>query len=174
MSLLDQFRQIKAFVFDLDGVLTDGTLQVFPNREFIRTMDIKDGYALQLAVKKGYHMLVISGSVSKPCAERLDYLGIKHVFMKVSDKEDVLAQYVLANQLKWEEVLYMGDDLPDLNVMKLVGLACCPSDAVPEIQQIAQYISPYPGGKGCAREVIEKVLRLNNDWPVGSNEVSSV
>ncbi len=174
MSLLDQFRKIKAFVFDLDGVLTDGTLQIFPNREFIRTMDIKDGYALQLAVKKGYHMLVISGSVSKPCAERLEYLGIKHVFMKVSDKEDVLAQYVLANQLKWEEVLYMGDDLPDLNVMKLVGLACCPSDAVPEIQQIAQYISPYPGGKGCAREVIEKVLRLNNDWPVGSNEVSSV
>ncbi len=174
MSLLDQFRQIKAFVFDLDGVLTDGTLQIFPNREFIRTMDIKDGYALQLAVKKGYHMLVISGSVSKPCAERLEYLGIKHVFMKVSDKEDVLAQYVLANQLKWEEVLYMGDDLPDLNVMKLVGLACCPSDAVPEIQQIAQYISPYPGGKGCAREVIEKVLRLNNDWPVSSNEVSSV
>jgi 3-deoxy-D-manno-octulosonate 8-phosphate phosphatase (KDO 8-P phosphatase) len=174
MSLLDQFRQIKAFVFDLDGVLTDGTLQIFPNREFIRTMDIKDGYALQLAVKKGYHMLVISGSVSKPCAERLEYLGIKHVFMKVSDKEDVLAQYVLANHLKWEEVLYMGDDLPDLNVMKLVGLACCPSDAVPEIQQIAQYISPYPGGKGCVREVIEKVLRLNNDWPVGSNEVSSV
>lgn len=174
MSLLDQFRKIKAFVFDLDGVLTDGTLQIFPNREFIRTMDIKDGYALQLAVKKGYHMLVISGSVSKLCAERLDYLGIKHVFMKVSDKEDVLAQYVLANQLKWEEVLYMGDDLPDLNVMKLVGLACCPSDAVPEIQQIAQYISPYPGGKGCAREVIEKVLRLNNDWPVGSTEVSSV
>ena len=174
MSLLDQFRQIKAFVFDLDGVLTDGTLQIFPNREFIRTMDIKDGYALQLAVKKGYHMLVISGSVSKPCAERLEYLGIKHVFMKVSDKEDVLAQYVLANHLKWEEVLYMGDDLPDLNVMKLVGLACCPSDAVPEIQQIAQYISPYPGGKGCAREVIEKVLRLNNDWPVCSNEVSSV
>ena len=174
MSLLDQFRKIKAFVFDLDGVLTDGTLQIFPNREFIRTMDIKDGYALQLAVKKGYHMLVISGSVSKPCAERLEYLGIKHVFMKVSDKEDVLAQYVLANQLKWEEVLYMGDDLPDLNVMKLVGLACCPSDAVPEIQQIARYISPYPGGKGCAREVIEKVLRLNNDWPVGSTEVSSV
>jgi 3-deoxy-D-manno-octulosonate 8-phosphate phosphatase (KDO 8-P phosphatase) len=174
MSLLDQFRQVKAFVFDLDGVLTDGSLQIFPNKEFIRTMDIKDGYALQLAVKKGYHVLVISGSVSKPCAERLDYLGIRHVFMKVSDKEEVLAQYVLANQLSWNEILYMGDDLPDLNVMQVAGIPCCPADAVPDIRQVSRYISPFPGGKGCARDVIEKVLRLNNDWPVASGEISSI
>jgi 3-deoxy-D-manno-octulosonate 8-phosphate phosphatase (KDO 8-P phosphatase) len=174
MSLLEQFRQIKTFAFDLDGVLTDGSLQIFPNREFIRTMDIKDGYALQLAVKKGYHVLIISGSVSKPCAERLDYLGIKHVFMKVSDKEEVMAQYVLANQLKWQEVLFMGDDLPDLSVMKMVGLPCCPADAVQDIKAVSRFISTSPGGKGCVREVIEKVLRLNNDWPVAADATRSI
>ena len=174
MNLIEQFKQIKTFVFDLDGVLTDGSLLILPGNEFIRTMNIKDGYAIQLAVKKGYQVVIISGSVSKPCAERLDYLGVKNVFMKVKDKEEVLAQFLLANNLKWEETLFMGDDIPDLEVMKVVGLAACPADAVPEIKAVSGFISTAGGGKGCAREVIEKVLKLNDHWQQSSDNTSAV
>ncbi len=174
MNLLEQFKQIKTFVFDLDGVLTDGSLMILPGNEFVRTMNIKDGYAVQLAVKKGYHVLVISGSVSKPCAERLEYLGVKNVYMKVKDKEDVLAQFLLAHQLKWEETLFMGDDIPDLEVMKKVGLAACPADAVAEIKAVSKFISAVPGGKGCVREVIEKVMKLNDRWNEPSANTSAL
>lgn len=174
MNLLERFQQINTFVFDMDGVLTDGSLMVLPGNEYVRTMNIKDGYALQLAVKKGYNVVVISGSVSKPCAERLEYLGVRNVFMKVKDKEDVLAQFLLSNHLKWEKTLFMGDDIPDLEVMKLVGLAACPADAVPEIRAVSTFISTINGGKGCVREVIEKVLKLNNDWAIDAQKVSSI
>ncbi len=174
MNLLEQFKQINTFVFDMDGVLTDGSLLIMSGNEFLRTMNIKDGYAIQLAVKKGYHVVVISGSVSKPCAERLEYLGVKNVFMKVKDKEEVLAQYLLANNLKWENCLFMGDDIPDLEVMKMAGLAACPADAVSEIRAASVFISQYNGGKGCVREVIEKVLKLNRHWPVQSTDTASL
>ena len=100
MNLLEQFKQIKAFVFDMDGVLTDGSLLILHNQEFVRTMNIKDGYALQLAVKKGYHVVVISGSVSKACAERFEYLGIRNIYLKVKNKEDVLAQFLLTSNVR--------------------------------------------------------------------------
>jgi 3-deoxy-D-manno-octulosonate 8-phosphate phosphatase (KDO 8-P phosphatase) len=174
MNLLDQFKQIKTFVFDLDGVLTDGSLLIFPGNEFIRRMNIKDGYAIQLAVKKGYHVVIISGSVSKPCAERFEYLGVKNVFMKVKDKEEVLAQFLLSNHLKWEETLFMGDDIPDLEVMKLVGLSACPADAVPEIKSVSKFISTVPGGQGCVREVIEKVMKLNDHWLESSTSTAAL
>lgn len=174
MNLLEQFKHIKTFVFDLDGVLTDGSLLIFPGNEFIRRMNIKDGYAIQLAVKKGYHVVIISGSVSKPCAERFEYLGVKNVFMKVKDKEEVLAQFLLSNHLKWEEALFMGDDIPDLEVMKLVGLAACPADAVPEIKAVSKFISTFQGGQGCVREVIEKVLKLNDHWLESSNSTAAL
>lgn len=174
MNLLEQFKQISTFVFDLDGVLTDGSLLILNGNDFLRTMNIKDGYAIQLAVKKGYQVVVISGSVSKPCADRLEYLGVKNVFMKVKDKEEVLAQFLLVNNLKWETCLYMGDDVPDLEVMKMVGLAACPADAVPEIKSVSKFISSVNGGKGCVREVIEKVLRLNDHWMQGSTNTASI
>ncbi|MBY0478461.1 MAG: HAD hydrolase family protein [Chitinophagaceae bacterium] len=174
MNLLEQFKQINTFVFDLDGVLTDGSLIILNGNDFLRTMNIKDGYAIQLAVKKGYHVVVISGSVSKPCAERLEYLGVKNVFMKVRDKEEVLAQYFLANNLKWENCLFMGDDMPDLEVMKMVGLAACPADAVPEIRSVSKFISGVNGGNGCAREVIEKVLKLNGHWSSASTDTAAL
>ncbi len=174
MNLLEQFKQIKAFVFDMDGVLTDGSLLILPGQEFVRTMDIKDGYALQHAVKKGYHVIVISGSFSKACAERFEYLGIRNVYMKVKDKEEILAQYILAHHLHWEEVLFMGDDIPDLEVMKQVGLPCCPADAVHEIKAVSKFISSKNGGKGCVREVIEKVLRLNDDWVTVATDTAAV
>ena len=138
MNLLERFSSIKTFVFDMDGVITDGSLLILPGNEYVRTMNIKDGYALQLAVKKGYNVVVISGSVSKPCAERLEYLGVRNVFMKVKDKEEVLAQFLLSNHLKWDETLFMGDDIPDYLPMTMVGLPCCPADAAPEIKSITR------------------------------------
>ncbi len=174
MDLLEHFKQIKTFVFDLDGVLTDGSLLIMPDQQFIRTMNIKDGYALQLAVKKGYEIVIISGSNSGPCKERLEYLGIKHIYMGIKDKTAVLTEFLKAHDLKWEQTLYMGDDLPDFEVMKHTGLPCCPADAVPEIQQISAYISESAGGKGCAREVIEKVLKLNRHWNEAGSQIAAL
>ena len=164
MHLPDYFKQITTFVFDMDGVLTDGTLLIFDNSQFIRRMHIKDGYALQLAIKKGYRVVVISGSNSDAVVTRLNGLGVKDVFMKVEDKKTCLQNYADQHKLHKKEILFMGDDMPDYAVMKIAGLACAPADAVHEIKDISQYISPVPGGMGCVRDVIEKVLKLNNAW----------
>jgi 3-deoxy-D-manno-octulosonate 8-phosphate phosphatase (KDO 8-P phosphatase) len=164
MNILEQFKQITTFVFDVDGVLTDGTLFVFDNGQFVRRMHIKDGFALQLAVKKGYRVVVISGGTSDAVTDRLHRLGIKDVFMQVTDKKNRLAEYVQQHNLQWNEILFMGDDIPDYEVMKEVALPCAPADAATEIKQVARYISLLPGGQGCVREVIEKVLKLNDHW----------
>ncbi|MFN8247983.1 MAG: HAD-IIIA family hydrolase [Ferruginibacter sp.] len=164
MNILTSLQKIKAFVLDVDGVLTDGSLLLLENGEMARRMNIKDGYALQLAVKKGYHILVISGGKSEAVKTRLQKLGVENVYMSVTDKKAVLLQYVQEHELRWEQVLYMGDDMPDLAVMQLAGLPCCPADAVPEIKAISHYISPLNGGYGCVRDVIEKVMKLNSDW----------
>lgn len=172
MNLPDRFKQITTFVFDMDGVLTDGTLLVFDTIQPIRRMHIRDGYALQLAIKKGYRVVVISGSSSDAVVARLNGLGVMDVYMKETDKKSRLNQYVELNKLSWDEVLFMGDDMPDYAVMKIVGLACAPVDAATEIKEIAHYISPSKGGKGCARDVIEKVLKLNDAWDLESGIAS--
>ena len=164
MSLLERFQKIKLFVFDMDGVLTDGSLYVFADGEQVRKMNIKDGFALQLAIKKGYRVMVISGAYSEGVAKRLEKLGVSDVFMKVGDKAKLLATYMAERDIKSEQVLYMGDDIPDYGVMKIVSLACAPADAVPEIKSISHYICSKNGGGGCAREVIEKVLKINSQW----------
>lgn len=168
MNILQQFKDIRLFTLDVDGVLTDGTLLLLDDGQMARTMNIKDGYALQLAVKKGYHILVISGGQSEAVKLRLQKLGITNVHMGVTDKKEVLLQYVHQHQISWPEVLYMGDDIPDLAVMQMAGMACCPADAVPEIKRISQYISPQSGGHGCVRDIIEKVLKLNQHWDTES------
>jgi len=164
MSFLQAFKEITTFVFDMDGVLTDGSILAFENGEQVRKMNIKDGYALQLAVKKGYHVLIISGANSEGVRIRLNKLGITDVFMKVSDKKDKLENYLKEHQLSWKEVLFMGDDVPDQEVMKKVAISCAPKDAVSSIRQNAKYISPYKGGEGCVRDVLEKVLKLRGHW----------
>ena len=164
MSLLERFQKIKLFVFDMDGVLTDGSLYVFADGEQVRKMNIKDGFALQLAVKKGYGLLVISGAYSEAVSKRLEKLGISDVLMKVGDKRETLTNYCKEKKISLEEVLFMGDDIPDYSVMKIVGLACAPADAMPEIKSLAHFISTRKGGEGCVREVIEKVLKLNGQW----------
>lgn len=160
----DQFKPITTFVFDVDGVLTDGTLFLFPGGEMVRRMNIKDGYALQLAIRKGYHVVIISGGYSALVKERLEKLGVSEIFMNVHDKKSVLESYMEEYNILKEQVLFMGDDVPDMEGMEIVGLPCCPNDACIEIKDMCQYISPFDGGMGCARDVIEKVMRVQDKW----------
>ena len=166
MNVLKLFKPIKAFALDIDGVLTNGSLLIMPGGEWIRRMNIKDGYALQLAVKKGYKIFIISGATSIPVAERLIKLGIKEIHQGIHDKKQKLQELIKEYSLTSNEVLYMGDDIPDYDVMKIAGLPACPADAAAEIKQIAQYISPVKGGEGCVRDVLEKVMKLNNHWEI--------
>ncbi len=155
---------IKAFVFDIDGVLSLQTinLNVFgvPNR----TVNLRDGYALQLAVKKGYRIAIISGSNSKDYQKRLKQLGINEVYLNSRSKIIHYREFRDKHGLKDSEILFMGDDIPDFEVMKNAGVPVCPADADSEIKQVAHYISDKKGGEGCVRDVIEQVLRLHNKW----------
>ena len=172
MNLLQLFKPIKVFAFDIDGVLTDATVLVLENGEQLRRMNIKDGYALQLAVKKGFRVLAVSGADSQAAKQRLNKLGIENVFLKVLDKKKKLETFLQEHQLKSEELLFMGDDIPDLSAIKMAGLGCAPADAVPEIREAAKYISPFNGGMGCVRDVLEKVLKLNNCWDLDEDLAS--
>lgn len=164
MTVLDQFSKINTFIFDIDGVLTDGNLHLAITGELLRTMNIKDGYALQLAVKKNYNVWVISGGKSEPAKLRLEKLGVKEVYLAIEDKSQILNSLLKKYNVNPENALYMGDDMPDLVPMKLVGLSACPADACDEVINASHYISPKNGGKGCVREVIEKVMKINNHW----------
>lgn len=172
MNILHLFKPITTFVFDVDGVLATDILVILEGGDMARNMNSKDGYALQLAVKKGYKVAIISGGSSEAVRQRLERLGIKDVYLGVHNKKEKLLEFVEAHSLKWEEIMYMGDDIPDYGVMQMVGLPCCPSDAVPEIKQISRYISSYTGGKGCGRDVIEKVLKLNGHWDLDTSVTS--
>jgi 3-deoxy-D-manno-octulosonate 8-phosphate phosphatase (KDO 8-P phosphatase) len=164
MNVLERFGPIRTMVFDVDGVLTDGTLLLTEDDGMLRTMNIKDGYALQLAVKKGYDVWIISGAKSPAVKKRLEKLGVKEVHIGIDSKRELLEEISTRTNAGYDSMLYMGDDIPDYACMKKVGLACCPQDAVTEIKGVAHYVSPYPGGKGCVRDVIEKVLKLNGHW----------
>jgi 3-deoxy-D-manno-octulosonate 8-phosphate phosphatase (KDO 8-P phosphatase) len=164
MNILEKFLPVKMIVLDMDGVLTDGTVLVMPDGQWVRRMHIRDGYALQLAVKKGYRLVVITGSSSGPVADRLRKLGIEQVFQEVKDKRQLLQSLMQQFQLSPEQVLFMGDDMPDLDAMKFCGLSCCPADSARDILEIAGYISPLKGGEGCVRDVLEKLMRLQGTW----------
>jgi 3-deoxy-D-manno-octulosonate 8-phosphate phosphatase (KDO 8-P phosphatase) len=163
-ELLTAFKNIKAFVFDVDGVLTNGKVTLLPDGGQMRQMTSKDGYALQLAIKKGFKVAVITGGTSQPVKLRMEFLGVKDMFMGVSNKREVFEEYCLSNLLKPEQCLYMGDDIPDYEVLKRVGLPSCPADAAPEIRHICNYISPLNGGDGCVRDVIEKTMKIQKFW----------
>lgn len=173
MNVLSLFKTIKTFVFDVDGVLAYDGMIVMPDGDLVRTMNSKDGYAMQLAVKKGYHVVIISGGNSEAVKQRLVKLGVKDVFLGIHNKKEVLEKYAADNNLRLDEMLYMGDDIPDYDAMKITGLPCCPDDAVPEIKSVCKYISPYKGGHGCGRDVIEKVLKLNSNWSIDVSVTST-
>ncbi len=164
MNQLALFKPVTTFIFDVDGVMTDGSIQILENGELFRTMNIKDGYALQHAIKKNYRIAVISGGRSLHVEKRLLGLGIKDIYLGTVYKEEKMEDYLQLHTLSQEEVLYMGDDLPDMEAMRLVGVPTCPANAVEEIKAICQYISPFNGGSGCVRDVIEKVMKINGDW----------
>ena len=157
-------NDITTFIFDVDGVLTDGTVTVTTSGEMLRTMNIKDGYALKTAVDKGYNVCIISGGSNEGVRLRLQGLGIKDIYLGAHNKIEQLNDYFTAHNIKSDQTLYMGDDIPDLPVMKLVALPCCPQDAVPEIKNVSKYISHKDGGKGAVRDVIEQVLKVQGNW----------
>ncbi len=158
--------QIDTFIFDVDGVLTDGTITIFPNGELIRKMHTKDGYALKTAVDMGYNVCIISGGTNEAVKSRLRGLGITDIYLGAHNKIELFDEYMDIHDINADNVLYMGDDIPDFPVMKLVGLPTCPKDAVSEIQNISKYISQKKGGKGCVRDVIEQVLKVQDKWKV--------
>lgn len=158
--------QIDTFIFDVDGVLTDGNITIFPNGELIRQMNTKDGYALKTAVDLGYNVCIISGGTNEAVKSRLKGLGITDIYLGAHQKMEQLDEYLDIHDINPKNVLYMGDDIPDYPVMQMVGLAACPKDAVPEIQNISNYISQKRGGKGCVRDVIEQVLKVQDKWNI--------
>ncbi|MGE5520761.1 MAG: KdsC family phosphatase [Candidatus Dadabacteria bacterium] len=164
MNVLEYFQQVTIFIFDIDGVLTDGSVLLLENGLQARKMNVKDGLALQMAIKNGYKVFIISGGSSEPVINRLNYLGIEEIHLGLKDKLKFVEAILEEHQLSWKEVLYMGDDLPDLPVLEKAGTPCCPSDAATEVKQISKYISNIAGGYGCVRDVIEKVLKLNGHW----------
>lgn len=157
-------KNVTAFIFDYDGVMTDGTVYMDSNGDPLRTSNVKDGYALQLAGKLGYHLAVISGAVVTNITKRLNMLGVTDVFTGIPDKVVKLEEYMEQYGLKPEQIVYVGDDIPDLPVMRRVGVAACPADAAPEIRQICHYISERPGGRGCVRDIIEQTLKVQGKW----------
>jgi 3-deoxy-D-manno-octulosonate 8-phosphate phosphatase (KDO 8-P phosphatase) len=157
-------KNITTFVFDYDGVLTDGSVIMMPDGEALRISNIKDGYALQLAVKKGYHIAIISGAKSASMEQRMKALKITDVFMGIENKVEVLREYMKSKNIEASQVLFMGDDIPDYEIMLEAGLPTCPADAAEEIKTVSKYISHFPGGKGCVRDVIEQTMKVQGKW----------
>jgi 3-deoxy-D-manno-octulosonate 8-phosphate phosphatase (KDO 8-P phosphatase) len=163
-SYKEMMNDITTFIFDVDGVLTDSSVFVTTEGEILRTMNIRDGYAMKAAVESGYNVCIISGGSNEGVRVRLRNLGIKDIHLGTPDKVKTFKEYTETYNIKPEQVLYMGDDIPDYHVMKLVSLPACPQDAVPEIKNICRYISHVKGGKGAARDVIEQVMKVQGKW----------
>ncbi|HYX07909.1 MAG TPA: HAD-IIIA family hydrolase [Bacteroidales bacterium] len=164
LNFKEDLQKINAFLFDVDGVFTNSNVYLHPGGDLMRSMNIKDGFAIQYAVKKGYLVGIISGGDSESVRARFQKLGIIDIYLKSSDKKNDYMDFILKYSLKDDEVLYMGDDIPDYEVMKRVGFPCCPADAVEEIKSLSKYISDKNGGQGCVRDVVEQVLRLQGKW----------
>ena len=160
----ERLLKVNTFIFDYDGVLSDGQVLLTSDGDALRTANVKDGYAMQLAIKKNYRIAIISGGYSESMKRRFETLKIEDVFLGVDKKIDVYNQYMKDHNLEKEHVLYMGDDIPDYEIMLAAGVPTCPSDAVEEIKRIATYISHQPGGHGCVRDIIEQVLKVQGKW----------
>lgn len=169
MSYITRLKDIDTIILDLDGVLTDGSVLVTESGEQLRKMFIRDGYAMQLAVKMGYVLMVISGGNSQTVVGRLEKLGVQEIHIGAKNKVELIESLLPKYSKSWTNVLYMGDDIPDTDVMLKANIATAPSDAVSEIKSIAHYISEKKGGEGCVRDVIEKVMKARNNW---NNEYS--
>ena len=163
-NYLAKLHDIKCFVFDVDGVLTDGTVLALESGEQTRKFNIKDGYGIERALLAGYQVAIISGGNQLGVQKRLTFLKIKHIFLGVKNKIEVFQALCSELTIEAKNVLYVGDDLPDYDVMKLAGLPCCPQDATQEIKEISLYVSDKKGGEGCVRDVIERVMKVQGTW----------
>lgn len=157
-------KKIRAIIFDIDGVLSTSTISMDQDGQPVRTLNIKDGYAIQLAVKRGLHLAIITGGKTENVRLRYEGLGVKDVHIGVSMKLSVYEDFKKKYDLLDEEVIYVGDDIPDYEIMQTCGLPCCPQDAASEIKAISKYVSPYVGGMGCGRDIIEQVLKTKGLW----------
>ncbi|MFT6370141.1 MAG: 3-deoxy-D-manno-octulosonate 8-phosphate phosphatase (KDO 8-P phosphatase) [Maribacter sp.] len=157
-------KDITTFVFDVDGVFTNGSVLVDTAGELLRTMNVKDGYALKTALTKGYNVCIITGGTNEGVRKRLMGLGVTDIYMGSHLKIETLNDYLDTHKIDLKNILYMGDDIPDIPPMQVVGLASCPQDAVPEVKAVSTYISHKDGGTGCVRDVIEQVLKVRGDW----------
>ncbi len=166
LNFKQRLTKITTLMFDVDGVMTDGKVLVMESGEMVRNMNSKDGYALHLAVQKGYRIVIITGGNNVAVKNALSKTGITDIFINQHDKLQCYKDYIYSNNLTDEEILYMGDDLPDWEVMKRVGVAVCPNNSATEIKEICQYISALKGGEGCVRDIIEQVLRVQGNWEI--------
>ena len=156
--------QIKTFIFDVDGVLTDGKVLVTTKGEMFRALDTKDGYAIKCAIVQGYKIVIISGGTNEGIRNRFKALGISDIYLGAHHKLDPFQDLIDNYDLNPEEILFVGDDIPDIPIMEKVGISCCPADAVSDVKSIVNYISHKNGGQGCVREIIEQVLRVQGKW----------
>lgn len=162
----EDLMNVKAFVFDVDGVLSATVVPMFPNGEPMRTANIKDGYVIQLAAKLGYKIAIITGGHTEAVKVRFSNLGVTDIYMGQSEKLTAYRQWIAKYNLSPEQVMYMGDDMPDLPVMQLVGMPVCPADAAEDVKTVSRYVSPFRGGECCVRDVMEQVLRAQGHWGV--------
>ncbi|WP_411030483.1 KdsC family phosphatase [Spongiimicrobium sp. 3-5] len=163
-SYKEYLKDITTFVFDVDGVFTDGTLLITTEGAMLRKMSVKDGYALKTALMKGYNVCIITGGTDEGVRNRLKGLGVTDIYLGAHHKVEPLEEYLDIYNIAPENVLYMGDDLPDIPPMKIVALPTCPQDAVAEVKAVSKYVSHKDGGDGCVRDIIEQVLKVRGDW----------
>jgi len=162
-------KHLKGFVFDIDGVLTNGSILVTTSGELLRSMSIRDGYALKTAIEGGFKIGIISGGSNEGVRSRLEGLGIKDIYLGTKNKIEALEAFMATHNLERKDLAYMGDDLPDFDVMQNIGLACCPQDAAPEIKGICHYISHKNGGDGAVRDILEQTLKIHDKWQVSAS-----
>ncbi|MEL6918913.1 MAG: HAD-IIIA family hydrolase [Bacteroidota bacterium] len=163
-SYKEYLKDITTFIFDVDGVFTNGSVLITTKGELLRKMSVKDGYALKTALQRGYNVCIITGGTNEGVKNRLKGLGVTDIYMGAHHKQEPLQEYMDIHDIQSQQILYMGDDLPDIPPMQIVGLPTCPQDAVPEVKEVSAYISHKEGGDGCVRDVIEQVLKVRGDW----------
>lgn len=159
-----KLSKIKAFAFDLDGVFTDGTVLATETGDLLRFHNAKDGYAVRMAIVSGYPVAIITGGSSESIIKRFVPIGVKDIYLKSINKIPDFLDFCSKNNLSPDEVLFMGDDIPDIGILEKCGLATCPSDAVNEVKEVCEYISHYKGGRGCVRDIIEQTLKVQGKW----------
>jgi len=164
VHLFDKLKAVRAFVFDVDGVFTDNRILITESGEFLRSMNVRDGMVVKMAIQAGFQIGIITGGTSEGVKKRFTLLGVTEYYSGMGEKWPAMQAFLQRTGLPPTAVCYMGDDLPDVSVLRKIGLSCCPADAIPEVIAVCDYVSPLPGGAGCVRDVLEKAMKLQDKW----------